>query len=132
MKAHGEQKRASVAPYFSHPLEVAAILFFFKFDDATLAVDFFPTRRSSDLVGELAVPSRLALVARVLLGAAQQHARYKRDRKSTRLNSSHTVSSYAVFCWKKKRSSPTKRNRGLAGSLTLIGPFQRLRQAPCG
>ena len=27
----------------------------------------------------------------------------KKDRKSTRLNSSHTVSSYAVFCWKKKR-----------------------------
>src|SRR5436190_13435495 len=25
------------------------------------------------------------------------------DRKSTRLNSSHTVSSYAVFCLKKKR-----------------------------
>src|SRR5438034_11833472 len=27
------------------------------------------------------------------------------DRKSTRLNSSHTVSSYAVFCLKKKTSS---------------------------
>src|SRR5260221_9410038 len=27
-----------------------------------------------------------------------------RDRKSTRLNSSHTVISYAVFCLKKKRS----------------------------
>ena len=26
MKAHGNQKRASGAPYFSHPLEVAAIL----------------------------------------------------------------------------------------------------------
>src|SRR5436190_17116339 len=25
------------------------------------------------------------------------------DRKSTRLNSSHTVNSYAVFCWKKKK-----------------------------
>src|SRR5690625_6364670 len=25
------------------------------------------------------------------------------DRKSTRLNSSHVASSYAVFCWKKKR-----------------------------
>ena len=25
------------------------------------------------------------------------------DRKSTRLNSSHVVSSYAVFCWKKKK-----------------------------
>src|SRR5256885_6903983 len=28
-----------------------------------------------------------------------------RDRKSTRLNSSHLVISYAVFCLKKKRSS---------------------------
>src|SRR5215204_5191276 len=27
----------------------------------------------------------------------------ERDRKSTRLNSSHTVSSYAVFCLKKKK-----------------------------
>src|SRR5438034_6042793 len=27
-----------------------------------------------------------------------------RDRKSTRLNSSHTVSSYAVFCLKKKKA----------------------------
>src|SRR5690625_7078838 len=26
-----------------------------------------------------------------------------RDRKSTRLNSSHVAISYAVFCWKKKR-----------------------------
>src|SRR5436190_17822199 len=29
-------------------------------------------------------------------------AAMKQDRKSTRLNSSHTVSSYAVFCLKKK------------------------------
>src|SRR5260221_6118791 len=28
----------------------------------------------------------------------------RRDRKSTRLNSSHTVISYAVFCLKKKKS----------------------------
>src|SRR5690625_5422870 len=27
-----------------------------------------------------------------------------KDRKSTRLNSSHVAISYAVFCWKKKRS----------------------------
>src|SRR5260221_10904799 len=32
------------------------------------------------------------------------------DRKSTRLNSSHTVISYAVFCLKKKKIMPT-RNR---------------------
>src|SRR5256885_6092260 len=31
----------------------------------------------------------------------------RKDRKSTRLNSSHLVISYAVFCLKKKRKSPT-------------------------
>src|SRR3954470_17719651 len=37
MKAHGEQKRASGDPYFSDPLEVAAILTDLKLDDATIA-----------------------------------------------------------------------------------------------
>jgi (p)ppGpp synthase/HD superfamily hydrolase len=37
MMAHGEQKRASGDPYFSHPLEVAAILTNLKLDDATIA-----------------------------------------------------------------------------------------------
>ena len=36
MKAHGTQKRASGDPYFSHPLEVAAILTDLKLDDATI------------------------------------------------------------------------------------------------
>ena len=36
MKAHGNQKRASGESYFSHPLEVAAILTDLKLDDATI------------------------------------------------------------------------------------------------
>jgi RelA/SpoT family (p)ppGpp synthetase len=36
MRAHGEQTRASGDPYFSHPLEVAAILTTLKLDDATI------------------------------------------------------------------------------------------------
>jgi GTP pyrophosphokinase len=36
MKAHGMQKRASGAPYISHPLEVAAILTDLKLDDSTI------------------------------------------------------------------------------------------------
>src|SRR5256885_9428258 len=32
----------------------------------------------------------------------------KRDRKSTRLNSSHLVISYAVFCLKKKKNNRTR------------------------
>src|SRR5215813_11593022 len=37
MKAHGSQTRASGDPYFTHPLEVAAILTDLKLDDATIA-----------------------------------------------------------------------------------------------
>ena len=37
MRAHGEQKRDSGDPYFSHPLQVAAILTDLNLDDATIA-----------------------------------------------------------------------------------------------
>src|SRR2546430_11093245 len=42
--------------------------------------------------------------ARAYLVLADVHGR-RGDRKSTRLNSSHSQSSYAVFCLKKKRQS---------------------------
>jgi guanosine-3',5'-bis(diphosphate) 3'-pyrophosphohydrolase len=38
MQKHGHQKRASGDPYFSHPLEVAAILTEMRMDEATIAV----------------------------------------------------------------------------------------------
>src|SRR5688500_19990012 len=38
---------------------------------------------------------------------AQGNGKCQQDRKSTRLNSSHLVSSYAVFCLKKKKTHPT-------------------------
>ncbi len=38
MQKHGSQTRASGDPYFSHPLEVAAILTDLRLDDATIAV----------------------------------------------------------------------------------------------
>src|SRR5436190_4334951 len=43
--------------------------------------------------------------ARVHLGTdrSREGPARRRDRKSTRLNSSHTVISYAVFCLKKKK-----------------------------
>src|SRR5439155_26372228 len=65
----------------------------------------FPTRRSSDLTTEL--PS-LHLCREKLTFLRSQDlgeilAAQKRDRKSTRLNSSHVAISYAVFCLKKKK-----------------------------
>ena len=38
MQKHGQQKRASGDPYFSHPLEVAAILTDMHLDESTIAV----------------------------------------------------------------------------------------------
>src|SRR5689334_23941532 len=37
--------------------------------------------------------------------------RRRRDRKSTRLNSSHSSISYAVFCLKKKKKKKKKKNK---------------------
>src|SRR3954463_6884610 len=42
MQKHGAQKRASGDPYFSHPLEVAAILTDLKLDDSSTATALRP------------------------------------------------------------------------------------------
>src|SRR5205814_9229525 len=79
----------------------------------------FPTRRSSDLIShvdrEKSQPwpailitivttiSRPRLLLRILRPTRHlRPIRHRLDRKSTRLNSSHLGSSYAVFCLKKK------------------------------
>src|SRR5256885_11505346 len=49
------------------------------------------------------------------------------DRKSTRLNSSHLVISYAVFCLKKKSTHPGRDPR-----LFVLGEVQRGRQRRSG
>src|SRR2546430_6393629 len=57
-------------------------------------------------------------------------ARLRTDRKSTRLNSSHSQISYAVFCLKKKRHG----HRPLSLTLTLLdhkGPATAERRATC-
>src|SRR5688500_19581258 len=86
------------------------------------ALHSFPTRRSSDLptlpivgdgerepndtyVEQLVASARAAVDEVVRRGVAEPRriAVGGQDRKSTRLNSSHLVISYAVFCLKKKR-----------------------------
>src|SRR5207249_11142034 len=92
----------------------------------------FPTRRSSDLSWKrtessstrraddrIRIPIPLRAIARVCIWrefwwrectptksssktAASTAAKSRKDRKSTRLNSSHVSISYAVFCLKKK------------------------------
>src|SRR5690242_20967510 len=89
---------------------------------ALAALHSFPTRRSSDLTVEVlehngfhvVVPPQdccgLPLQSNGNFPAARKYVRKlaARDRKSTRLNSSHMSISYAVFCLKKKTSRKTE------------------------
>src|SRR6202051_5253058 len=73
-------------------------IFFFERYGAHRDLHSFPTRRSSDL---RVVPESCHAWSRPLPAPAQALAEICRDRKSTRLNSSHMSISYAVFCLKK-------------------------------
>src|SRR5438270_10717897 len=70
----------------------------------------FPTRRSSDL--PLGEPAQ-QLEQRRLPGPVGTDQ--TQDRKSTRLNSSHSQNSYAVFCLKKKNVGQIFHAPGAAG-----------------
>src|SRR5205807_10672328 len=106
--------------------------FYFQFSAHPSYLHSSPTRRSSDLPpcpGPLRQnPARVSISSRFLpkithardarrasrrqesfrvpvfrpAGAEHRHIEWK-DRKSTRLNSSHLVISYSVFCLKKKK-----------------------------
>src|SRR5438034_5512352 len=66
--------------------------------------------RSRSLPAEIArqLPGSLPRV--LLFAGAAGGVGTSTDRKSTRLNSSHTVISYAVFCLKKKKKKKKKKN----------------------
>src|SRR5476649_2340133 len=75
------------------------VLFFFLMIRRPPRSTLFPTRRSSDLG-----PGAGRIHCRAHRRSGEANG--SRDRKSTRLNSSHTVISYAVFCLKKKKTLP--------------------------
>src|SRR5205807_8807908 len=103
-------------------------LFFFKYSVDHQDLHSFPTRRSSDLesndsISNSTSPERMTILCGVVFawfltgafwfsgapgptspcGRTTMPPSSLRDRKSTRLNSSHLVISYAVFCLKKKK-----------------------------
>src|SRR2546426_7629064 len=95
-------------------------VFFFFNDTATTEIytlslhDALPILAAGDLERELAesAPALEDLEAARHAGQAQappHEVGMTRDRKSTRLNSSHLVISYAVFCLKKKKTRENER-----------------------
>src|SRR5690606_41437341 len=93
---------------------VGLLCFFFISFGARRDLPSFPTRRSSDLSStSSAASSRSMREPSPCASSSSRKAsavvakpvgtRMPRDRKSTRLNSSHVKISYAVFCLKKKK-----------------------------
>src|SRR5688572_31699540 len=66
-----------------------------------------PVAVAGSVEGALLLPQRLP--ARVGLERVETRRHGQKDRKSTRLNSSHSQISYAVFCLKKKKNKKKKK-----------------------
>src|SRR5260221_5246121 len=60
------------------------------------------------LLGPLDEVEAVFVAALLDVAVLLEEPRHRGDRKSTRLNSSHTVISYAVFCLKKKKKTCKK------------------------
>src|SRR5690625_6727999 len=81
---------------FTSALRHKAEVYFHKIDQLS----------TSDFISGLESPSVIYMLSvKELGGELIDHARALQDRKSTRLNSSHVASSYAVFCLKKKKTA---------------------------
>src|SRR5256885_13093045 len=112
------------------------ILFFFFFSSrrrhTRLQGDWSSDVCSSDLsqrLIELTMPDLQALLGVRAKPVFQHTAFYPQDRKSTRLNSSHLVISYAVFCLKKKKSitpSPLSPSAGTSHTSSALARVSRL------
>src|SRR5256886_84748 len=96
-------------------------------------------QRAVGVLAEVLVAGRVQQVERAVRVVERHHRRRHRDatlaldRKSTRLNSSHSQISYAVFCLKKKTTAPRLgaggRDRCTGG--TLLNPTALLCRLPC-
>src|SRR5437899_6628462 len=71
----------------------------------------FPTRRSSDLGRTATGLKKWRPTSAPISSTESDDVFVARDRKSTRLNSSHLGISYAVFCLKKKKRTAYYRPR---------------------
>src|SRR5207249_12284510 len=85
-------------------LPLAYLFFISNIFGDHLLLHSFPTRRSSDLSRAASPSRRCRRIPSRSSSSQRRSVGQRRDRKSTRLNSSHVSISYAVFCLKKKKT----------------------------
>src|SRR3954466_10056789 len=97
--------------YFYSVWSVLSLLFFFFFFNDTATTEIY----TLSLHDALPICSCARWPA-ASAGSPRPPVDRCRDRKSTRLNSSHTIISYAVFCLKKTRKADSRKPRPSRGS----------------
>src|SRR5215475_15694586 len=85
------------------------MFFFFFFFNDTATTEIYTLSLHDALPICSSCPSARASNFRTTTPSAIRSIRSRRDRKSTRLNSSHVKISYAVFCLKKKKKKQIKK-----------------------
>src|SRR2546427_4258376 len=92
-------------------LRSCLISFFFFFND-TATTEIYTLSLHDALPISQQLAGVLSIVARESAGrSGRPFDEEKEDRKSTRLNSSHSQISYAVFCLKKKKKNEQKNKK---------------------
>src|SRR5256885_15878579 len=81
-----------------------SFFFFFFFFNDTATTEIYTLSLHDALPILRSLPRPTASSSSRITARAAASFRSSRDRKSTRLNSSHLVISYAVFCLKKKKN----------------------------
>src|SRR2546428_47816 len=94
----------TTALYFTPTVRLPRVPFFFFFND-TATTEIYTLSLHDALPISLVRAAGRGPRRRVQAGLRARRRR-RRDRKSTRLNSSHDQISYAVFCLKKKKQQP--------------------------
>src|SRR5260221_6193342 len=95
---------------FVFPTSLLKTLFFFFFFNDTATTEIYTLSLHDALPISFAEEWSLTNISPKALTSDEFAFSWAKrpDRKSTRLNSSHTVISYAVFCLKKKKNCHTK------------------------
>src|SRR5947207_6836795 len=98
-----------ISPFFSY-LSRYPFLFFFFNDTATTEIYTLSLHDALPIWGKSRSSVRTGRSGAFNM-SSRAEAEGSQDRKSTRLNSSHTVISYAVFCLKKKKKKKKKQKK---------------------
>src|SRR5437588_1904865 len=98
--------------YTSSHLKLHICFLFFFHDTATTEIYTLSLHDALPICSASYRPEEACRRQCCLPASSCLQVRRARDRKSTRLNSSHTVISYAVFCLKKKKRNSAKNGKG--------------------